>query len=130
MAELNELIGGETLSDSGLPRHRVPTHRIDALQAFLCDEGQDRAAVGRVGYTRHEPVPFEDVDDVGHRSRRHIHALRERAKREPATGAVVQAHQHAKAAVREAVSLGKTLHGIVDLLGGQPQGRQRLENVG
>jgi hypothetical protein len=129
MAKLDQLVRGEPLRDGGLLHQCIAAHRVDAREACLCDYGLDRAPVRGVRNTFHQAVPFQDIDDVGHRSRRHVHALSEGAQRQLAARAMAKSREHTKAAFRETVALGETLHRIVDPLRSQPQGGQRLENL-
>src|SRR5450759_3682744 len=80
VAKLHQLLGGESVGDGGLVRHRLRAHRVDALQACFGDESEHRAAVLGIWNTLDQAVPFQDIDDVGHRSRRHVHAVGERAQ--------------------------------------------------
>lgn len=129
VSKLHQLVGGEALCDGGLLRRRVLAHRIDSLEARFRDDGLDRAAIGRVRNALHQAIPFQDVDDVGHRSRRHVHALGEHSQRQLAARAVAKAREYTKAALRETVAFGETLHGIVNPLRSQAQSRQSLENL-
>src|ERR1700720_2750242 len=129
VSKLDQLVRGEPLCNAGLLRRCVPAHRVDSLQARFGDYGLDPAAVGGVGNALDQSVPFQDIDDVGHRSRRHVHPLRQRAQRQLAARAVAKAREHTKAALREGMAFGETLHRIVDSLRSQSQRAQSFENL-
>ncbi len=92
-----ELVGQNVLEDLGLVVDRVPRHaqrlrEVGLEQAVMADDLEGDLATGRgqvgapVGGVGDEPHPLEPLQHVGGRRRRHIHLVRDRARRDRIAG--------------------------------------------
>src|SRR6266567_7377563 len=128
MAKLNQLgllqaVGQGRLDPCGLPPECI--HAVTALVRYL---RIDRAPVRGIGDAPDQCGAFQVIDQAGHRPRGDVQHLRELTHCESPVWIVVQAYEDLEAALTQPESVRPALHGRVELLPQDADGRQRLRS--